>query len=164
MKSVSEILTENGTRESWIQLIEVAAREVFELMLDCRLTVPVAAEETPAGVTAMVGLAGQLCGVLSIRCSGEAATRVTSRMLGVALDNVGPDVADALGEVCNMIAGNFKNKIAGLGNRSMLSPPSVITGTDYDLHSLAVSPALEVRLLFEGLPILVSLHVRHIHS
>jgi hypothetical protein len=46
----------------------------------------------------------------------------------------------------------------------MLSPPSVITGSDYDLHSLAVSPALEVRLLFEGLPVLVSLHVRHIHS
>jgi chemotaxis protein CheX len=164
MKSVSEILTENGTRESWMQLIEVAAREVFGLMLDCQLTVPEIAEETTLGVTAMVGLAGQLCGVLSIRCGGNAATLMTSRMLGVSLDDVGPEVADALGEVCNMVAGNFKNKIAGLGNRCMLSPPSVITGSDYDLHSLAVSPALEVRLLFEGLPVLVSLHVRHIHS
>jgi len=164
MKSVSETLTENGTRENWISLIEVAAREVFELMLDSQLTLPATAEETHVGVTAMVGLAGQLCGVLSIRCTGKTAALMTSKMLGVGLDTVGDEVADALGEVCNMVAGNFKNKIAGLGNRCMLSPPSVITGSDYDLHSLAVSPALEVRLLFEGLPVLVSLHVRHIHS
>jgi chemotaxis protein CheX len=164
MKSVSEILTENGTRENWILLIEAAAREVFELMLDCQLTVPAVAEEAALGVTAMVGLAGQLCGVLSIRCSGQTAALMTSRMLSVALDDVGPDVADALGEVCNMIAGNFKNKIPGLGNRCLLSPPTVVSGSNYDLHSLAVSPALEVKLRFEGLPILVSLHVRHIHS
>jgi CheY-specific phosphatase CheX len=89
---------------------------------------------------------------------------MTSKMLGVALDEVGPDVGDALGEVCNMVAGNFKNKIAGLANGCLLSPPTVVSGSNYDLHSLAVSPPLEVRLLFESLPILVSLHVRHIHS
>lgn len=163
MKSVSQLLTENGTRENWIQLIEVAAREVFELMLGCQLTLSATAE-TPVGVTAMVGLAGQLCGVLSIRCNGRTAALMTSKMLGVALDEVGPDVGDALGEVCNMVAGNFKNKIAGLANGCLLSPPTVVSGSNYDLHSLAVSPPLEVRLLFESLPILVSLHVRHIHS
>jgi len=121
MKSVSQLLTENGTRENWIQLIEVAAREVFELMLGCQLTLSATAE-TPVGVTAMVGLAGQLCGVLSIRCCGDTAALMTSKMLGVALDEVGPDVGDALGEVCNMVAGNFKNKIAGLANGCLLSP------------------------------------------
>jgi chemotaxis protein CheX len=82
---------------------------------------------------------------------------MTSKMLGVALDKVGPQMSDALGEICNMVAGNFKNKIAGLAEGCMLSPPTVIAGSDYSLHSLANSPALEVRVLFEDMPIVVSL-------
>jgi chemotaxis protein CheX len=77
----------------------------------------------------------------------------------VDIDNVGPEVSDALGEVCNMVAGNFKNKISGLGEGCMLSPPTVITGSDYNLHSMADSPTLESRLLLEGLLILISLRM-----
>jgi len=75
-------------------------------------------------------------------------------------EKVGPEISDALGEVCNMIAGNFKNKISGLSEGCMLSVPTVITGTDYSLHSQADSPGLEVRLLFEGMPIAISLQIR----
>jgi len=127
-------------------------------MLGCQLP-PAGLEETHLDVTAMVGLAGQLCGVLSVRCSQKAAAVMTCKMLGVALDKVGAEVADALGEVCNMVAGNFKNKIAGLAEGCMLSPPTVITGSDYTLRSLADSPALEIRLLFEDMPIVISLQV-----
>ena len=160
MKSVSEILAADGSHENWIPLLEMATREVFELMLGCQLTVPTSAEEAALDVTAMVGLAGKLCGVLSVRCEGKAAALMTSKMLGVALDKVGPEVTDALGEVCNMVAGNFKNKIAGLGEGCMLSPPTVIIGNDYNLHSLADSAGLEVRLRFEAMPIVISLRIR----
>ncbi len=159
MKSITELLAAKGTHESWFPLLETATREVFELMVGCSLTVPATSEETTLDVTAMVGLAGQLCGVLSVRCDGKAAALITSKMLGVAVDKVGPEVADAIGEVCNMVAGNFKNKISGLAEGCMLSPPTVITGSDYTMRSLADSPALDVRLLFEGLPIVVSLQV-----
>lgn len=159
MKSMTDLLTPDGSRENWIPLMEVAAREVFELMLGCQLTVRETAEDVTQDVTSMVGLAGQLCGVLSVRCDGKTAALMTSKMLGVTLDKVGPEVQDALGEICNMVAGNFKNKIAGLGDGCMLSPPTVITGSDYDLHSLADSPGLELRLLFEGMPLTITLQV-----
>jgi chemotaxis protein CheX len=159
MKSANQVLAANSSHENWIPLLEVAAREVFELMLGCHLTVPAVAEETSPEFTAMVGMAGQLCGVLSIRCHGHAAALMTSKMLGVELDKVGPEVADGLGEVCNMVAGNFKNKIAGLAEGCMLSPPTVVTGNDYTLHSLADLPTLEVGLLFEGMPIVISLQI-----
>jgi chemotaxis protein CheX len=159
MNAGTAMQASQGSRENWAALLEVATREVFELMLSCPLSVPTAADESSQDVTAMVGLAGQLCGVLSVRCSGQAAALMTSKMLGVALDKVGPEVADALGEVCNMVAGNFKNKIAGLAEGCMLSPPTVITGSDYTLRSQADSTALEVRLLFEGLLIVISLQV-----
>jgi chemotaxis protein CheX len=159
VKSVNELLAANGSHEAWVPLLEVAAREVFELMLGCQLTLPALAEEATLEVTSMVGLAGQLCGVLSVRCDKKAAVLMTSKMLGVELDKVGIEMSDALGEVCNMVAGNFKNKIAGLSEGCMLSPPTVITGNDYTLHSLADSPALEVRLLFEGMPIAITLQI-----
>jgi len=159
MKSVSELLATDGGHETWIPLLEMATREVFELMLGCQLTVAATAEEPAWEVTAMVGLAGQLCGVLSVRCHAKSAALMTSKMLGVTLDKVGPEVSDALGEVCNMVAGNFKNKIAGLAEGCMLSPPTVITGSDYSLRSLADFPGLEVRLLFESMPIVISLQI-----
>ena len=159
MKSVSELLAADGSHENWIPLLDTAAKEVFELMLGCQLTAAVTTEEINMDVTAMVGLAGQLCGVLSVRCDQKAATLMTSKMLGVALDKVGREVADALGEVCNMVAGNFKNKIAGLAEGCLLSPPTVITGSDYNLHCMADSPAIEIRMLFESMPIAISLQI-----
>jgi chemotaxis protein CheX len=159
MKSPNEVLAAHGSHETWIPLLETATREVFELMLACQLTVPATADTPTLDVTAMVGLAGQLCGVLSVRCDNKAAALMTSKMLGVALDKVGPEVSDALGEVCNMVAGNFKNKIAGLAEGCLLSPPTVVTGSDYSLHSLAESPGLNIDLLFEGLPLVISLQI-----
>jgi Chemotaxis phosphatase CheX len=52
-----------------------------------------------------------------------------------------------VGEICNLVAGNFKNKIAGLGEVCMLSPPSVITGDDYTVHSPLKSHTLDLSLL-----------------
>jgi chemotaxis protein CheX len=68
-------------------------------------------------------------------------------------------MSDALGEISNMVAGNFKNKISGLGDGCMLSPPTVITGTDYSMYSLADSPALEVRVMFENMLVAITLQI-----
>ena len=160
MKSANEMLTANGHHEGWLTLLEVAAQEVFELMLSSHLTIPATAEEPVGEITSMVGLAGQLCGVLSVRCDGKAAALMTSKMLGVDLNKVGPEMSDALGEVCNMIAGNFKNKITGLGNGCMLSPPTVISGNDYSLYSQTDQPSLQVRMMFENMPIIVSIQIQ----
>jgi chemotaxis protein CheX len=159
MSSTKASLAARESHETWSPLLELAAREVFQLMLGSELqSCPTEVSPGP-GVTSMVGLAGKLCGVLSINCTEKAAAIMTSKMLGVPLDKVGSEMSDALGEICNMVAGNFKNKIAGLGDGCMLSPPTVVTGSDYNLYALADSPALEVRMLFEEMPVILSLQV-----
>jgi chemotaxis protein CheX len=160
MKSVNEPLAAKGSHEAWIPLLETATREVFELMLGSQLTVPATGEETTPEVTAMVGLAGALRGVLAVHCSVKAAVLMASKMLGVEIDKVGADMPDALGEVCNMVAGNFKNKIISLADGCMLSPPTVITGKDHKLHSQADTSTLQISLLFEGMPILISIQIQ----
>src|SRR5260370_33367475 len=121
MKCVSESAA-NGNHEDWIPRIAFAAKEVFELMLGCQLNVPAAAEETTLGITSIVALTGQLCGVVSIRCSEKAATLMASKMLGVTLDKASPEVADALGEICNMGAAPFQKKDAARGGEVILPP------------------------------------------
>lgn len=161
MKSAYPTPADNGRHEDWLPLMEVAAREVFELMLGCKLTVPEIDTPSQANldITSMVGLAGKLCGVLSVRCDGKSARLIASRMLGVDVSKVGAEVSDAMGEIANLVAGNFKNKIPGLGDGCMLSPPTVITGSDYDMRSLADSPAIDLNLLFDGQPIGISLQI-----
>jgi len=162
VRTPNEMLGENPSiPEGWNSILEVAVREVFELMLGCRLTVPEAPSEEPLDITAMVGLAGRLCGVMSLQCSAKSSAIMASRMLGVEPDQIGPEVCDAFGEICNMVAGNFKNKIAGLGEGCMLSVPTVITGNDYSLHSLTDSPVLEVRLQFESGPLVIALQIHN---
>jgi chemotaxis protein CheX len=149
----------HNARENWPALLEVAAREVFELMLGCRLTAAETLPDSPMDITAMVGLAGQLCGVMSVRCSKESSTIMASKMLGIEPSEVGAEMGDAFGEICNMVAGNFKNKISGLGDGCMLSVPTVIMGNDYSLHSLADAAAIELRLLFENMPVQITLQI-----
>ena len=108
-------------RESWPAILELAAREVFSLMLGVELaSVSEPVSEEGLTITSMVGLAGTLCGLLSLRCSTQSAALMASKMLGADVAGNGDQVQDAIGEVCNMVAGNFKNKIAGLGDGCQL--------------------------------------------
>jgi chemotaxis protein CheX len=166
VNSPKEVLSESsGIQEGWRPVLEVAVHEVFELMLGCRLTDCNSASdgtaEEPLDITAMVGLAGQLSGVLSLQCSAKSSALMASKMLGVNPDQISPEVCDAFGEICNMVAGNFKNKIAGLADGCMLSVPTVIIGDDYNLHSVTDSPVLEIRLQFETGPLVIRLQIHN---
>ncbi len=105
--------------ENWLPVLELAVEEVFEIMAGCRVKPVQASEHPPEGeFTAMIGLAGALCGILTVRCSGMTAGEIAKKMLGDTATS--PDeVGDALGEICNMIAGNFKSGSAQMKSVSL---------------------------------------------
>ena len=128
------------------------------MMAGVRLEINTAPQEDPRGEnTAMVGMAGALCGMTTLRCSRDTSAKFASLLLGGdAATN--PSVAkDALGELCNMIAGNFKAKVSILADHCMLSVPTVITGEDYSMSPLDPSEGVTIELKFDGEPIWVSL-------
>jgi chemotaxis protein CheX len=146
--------------ENWLPVLELAVAEVFEIMVGCRVKPAAPSEHTPNGeFTAKIGLAGALCGILTVSCDAKTAGQIAKSMLGDTA-NSAEEVGDALGEICNMIAGNFKNKLAGTDERCMLSVPSVISGGEYSLHSLADGNSVETVLLFEGAPVAVRLQLQ----
>lgn len=151
----------DAARECWHSTLQLAVQEVFELMLGSSLEIPTQPQvEDGLAITAMVGMAGQLCGVLTVRCSEQSAARVASHMLGRDTDKSDPEMWDAMGEISNMVAGNFKNKITGLGDGCLLSVPTVISGGDYNLRVL-VNEEIRSVLLFEGEPLVVTLEVHN---
>jgi chemotaxis protein CheX len=139
------------TQQRFTQALENAAAEVFEIMIGTPLcpadqaTLPRVADHT-----AMIGLAGDLCGVLSFRCSNDSATLIACKMLGT--DEVGSAdcVRDALGEICNMVAGSFKAQVSDVAEQCMLSVPMVVSGKDYELYPLADGMRIQVAKAFEG--------------
>jgi chemotaxis protein CheX len=152
-------LATRSREENWLPILELAVEEVFEVMVGSRVK-PVAHSgvKPREEFTAIVGLAGALCGILTVCCDAKTAHRVTKCMLGDTADTE-EQVVDALGEICNMITGNFKNKLTGTDDRCMLSVPTVISGGEHSFHSLADGNFLETVLLFEGAPIAVRLQL-----
>jgi chemotaxis protein CheX len=150
----------NG-HEGWLPVLHLATEEVFDTMLNSKLeTAPEPASEDGLDITAMVGLAGALCGVLTIRCNSKAGTKMASKMLGIGTEEAASQICDAMGEICNMVAGNFKNKISGMGDGCMLSVPTVIIGDDYDCHSLGQSTSIRASFRFEQEIVLIALEIQ----
>jgi chemotaxis protein CheX len=151
---------------AWKDVLECATLEVFHMMAGVRLIarlppahdpISESASQHQSGQTAMVGMAGVLCGITTIHCSADTAIRLAAKMAG---DEAAKDpniVSDALGELCNMVAGNFKAKIPTLSDHCMLSVSTVISGENYALQSAEPSESLNVPLAFEGAAIQIAL-------
>ena len=143
---------------NWKTIMECAALEVFEMMANVRLTLNPSPTELPTGgQTAMVGMAGALCGMTTIRCTRALAVKLAALMLGQEAISNPASARDALGELCNMVAGNFKAKIAGLADACMLSVPTVIAGEDYSMDTAEPAEGVTIALVYEGENIWVTL-------
>ena len=80
-------------------------------------------------------------------------------MLGVSTEEAAAQKSDAIGEICNMVAGHSKLKI-GYGGGSELTVPSVIIGRDYRVYSRATEERLEFAVMYEGEPVWLALDIR----
>ncbi|HTT34019.1 MAG TPA: chemotaxis protein CheX [Methylomirabilota bacterium] len=158
MSKASHVLVK--PESSWKTILECATVEVFEMMANVHLDPEPSPEGVPSGdFTAMVGMAGALCGMTSIRCPRAVAARLAAAMLGEESTANPSAPEDALGELCNMVAGNFKSKISTLADHCLLSVPTVISGEDYTLQALQPVQSFVLALRHESEKIWVSLLV-----
>jgi len=142
---------------TWHMLIQAAAHEVFHMMAGIEVQSGDFPPEPQAGeVSAMVGLAGALCAVFRIRCPQDVAENIATKMLGGQDDP--SQICDAMGEICNMVAGNFKNKISGLSDQCMLSVPTVVVGGDFNVYSSS-QERVAVTLTYDGRPVWLTLEI-----
>lgn len=130
--------------------LDASVDEVFRMMLgaECFPTPPLPMEDTEA-ITAVVGFGGLLSGACVFRSSARAALVVAAKLTGMEFADIDDTVKDAIGEVCNMLAGTWKGRIPELAAKCGLSIPAVITGRNYQIHVQAPEFRLHHMYLFE---------------
>jgi len=149
--ATAQLKPEAARQEHWSERIAEAAQEVFELMVGSKLAMAADRGAQHGSVTAMLGFAGTPCGVFCVRCSWSGAAAIAGRMLGTSPEELPPDqVCDALGEVCNMVAGSIKIRLGDGGSACMMSTPTVVRGVDYEVRCLACDRCFSVVMDFEG--------------
>jgi len=128
------------THDEIAAFIRVNTEKVFSTMLDLPLVPgPAAVEGTLAngegGVIALVGFAGEWSGSGSIRCSDALACSISAKLLLTDFDCVNDEVLDAMGEIANMVVGNFKDDAADKLGLVGLSTPTVIYGNNFQARN-----------------------------
>lgn len=138
--------------------------EVFTKMISIKLDPnPAQTGEAALGhcqIMAMVGLAGKSSGIVSVHCSPRMAITITSNMLGMEISEVGDDVKDAIGEVANMVAGNFKTRMSRNGQMFDLSVPTVIVGENYTTKTMTDAPSVILEFPWESEKLYVKLNLK----
>jgi chemotaxis protein CheX len=121
-------------------LMDETVKEVFGMMLGIAIEAegelaPTLERAVRHEQTAIVGFAGALSGICEISVGTAGSLAITGAMLGgVEVEAGDGSVCDAVGELCNMLAGGWKNRIARLGSACSLSVPTVIEGVSYQVH------------------------------
>jgi chemotaxis protein CheX len=116
-------------------VMRASAQEVFGTMLGAEIEPSAPApdaivEAENPGVVSLLGLTGEWTGSGGLCCSAQCACWIASQMLFSEYLEVNDEVRDAVGEVTNMIVGNFKNSIGSVTGPLGMSTPTVICGRD----------------------------------
>ena len=98
-----------------------------------------ASPSTTEGVMAFVGLAGPWVGSGVVAFSSEMACHLSSLFMMSEASTVNEEVLDAVGEIANMIFGNFKTAAEAVVGPLGLSVPTVIYGKHFVSRSLGKS-------------------------
>jgi CheY-specific phosphatase CheX len=148
-------------RTSWPAALQEAAASVFSMMAgDAAVPIVGEAPKPDFQVTGMIGIAGAIRANFILQCSSTCSHLLAARMLGVSAEDLNDQKAscDAMGEMCNMLAGDFKSRI-GLGFACMLSVPTVIRGSNYQFRSFHVRERIDLWLQYGGETLLATVAI-----
>jgi chemotaxis protein CheX len=122
-------------------------QNVFTMMLGLhperqalRICAPMAGSER---ITSLIGITGQVSGMVALRFPPDTARQIAGRFLGNEIPTVDDNVLDAVSELVNMIAGQAKSKFEH-DPPLRLGLPTVVQGSEYRVKYPSKSVWLEV--------------------
>jgi chemotaxis protein CheX len=139
------------------QILEIS-QEIWESLLGMEIEASDAAgnafADSKRTVTGFVNIGGAWEGTILLEVSDTLSQQFAAAMLGISPDEVSDqDVADALGELTNMVGGNIKSLLPAPSN---LSIPSVAEGSDYSIWAPGTDLLAQVTLRCGGQPMLIT--------
>jgi chemotaxis protein CheX len=95
---------------------------------------------------------------LAITFSKAAALKMHASMLGEELEEITPDVGDAVGELANIICGQARKTLSEHGINLDASIPMVVIGENLSIHPVGAS-SLVLPFKIDGLPLFVEISI-----
>lgn len=117
--------------------LEMALKEITTTMFNCdsEIIPEEQVDVIPPGLSAIVGFGGRISGYVAINLSPLCACTLASNLLGIAFNEMDDIVADAMGEMVNMLAGGLKKYACQNEDLFKISVPSIVYGMDYSTHA-----------------------------
>ena len=141
-------------QNSLIPLIVQATQEVFTTMILMDVQTKndslESTSQIDSNITTMLGLGGEIRGLLAIHFPENVAIGITSSFLGMAVEHVDDDVKDAIGEIANMVAGSLKVFFTENNLSTELAIPTTVVGKEYRTSGL--TGAEKVAVVFSCKP------------
>jgi chemotaxis protein CheX len=93
-------------------------------------------------ISGIIGLSGNAQGNIAISFPKIIALKIVSKMVGADIKVIGPELADGIGELANIIAGNAKKDL--IEYQLSISLPNVIIGKAHTIANQSGVPAIIV--------------------
>lgn len=113
--------------------------KTFKTMLDISLELlPVSAPFQEEHLIGEVDFEGKAVGKVQIRLLPNSVPLIGSRLLGLPEEDLKDPAmaADVVGELCNMVAGNFKSNLCDAGLPCTLQPPKIFKTKDFRIETI----------------------------
>ena len=140
-----------------------AVQKTFFTMLGIEMKMHPAADLPVPGehVLCEIAFAGKANGSAALRLTGPSARHAAARVLGLTPAELEDPavVDDVIGELSNMVVGNFKSNLCDAGLSCTLSPPTITRTSEFELRSVAGSLGQRIGLRAPDLDLFVDLNV-----
>jgi chemotaxis protein CheX len=121
-------------------------RNVFSTMLQLPVEVGTPSiktgNERPHDVSGIIGMSGEVVGLVALSFAGDAAERIVASFTGARTSLDSEDFRDAIGELVGMVAGGAKGMLDG--REVAISCPSVIVGANYGVGRFEGAPCVVI--------------------
>ncbi|PIE62640.1 MAG: chemotaxis protein CheX [Desulfobacter postgatei] len=95
-------------------------------------------------VTGVIGLTGVAQGTIAVTFEEKCILAIVSNMFGEKIDTLNHDIADAVGELTNMISGQARRELDEMGKVFTATIPSVITGKKHTIRHYGGGPKIAI--------------------
>ncbi|MDP6278704.1 MAG: chemotaxis protein CheX [Nitrospinota bacterium] len=88
-------------------------------------------------ITGIIGLTGHSEGSRAVNFSDSCALKVVKNIIGERYEEMNEEVADAVGELTNMISGDARSQLQKVGFDFTAAIPTVVRGKDHTVRHVA---------------------------
>jgi chemotaxis protein CheX len=95
-------------------------------------------------VSGILGLTGVANGTIAVTFEEKCILAVVSNMFGEAMTELDNEIADAVGELTNMISGQARRELEDMGKVFKAAIPSVIIGKNHSIIHFSNGPKIAI--------------------